>query len=118
MPLANVDIALAFSRHRFDHVIPHFADDIEWDMVGDEVVKGSDAVVRVCTDAADDLSRTTVTYIRNEAVVGEHAVAVDTLAEYRDHDGAVSMVASCDLLSFTEGKISMIRSYNIEVYAR
>jgi ketosteroid isomerase-like protein len=117
MPLANVDIALAFSRHRFDHVIPHFADDIRWDIVGGEVITGSDAVARVCNGAADDLSRTTVTYIRNEAVAGEHAIAVDTLAEYRDHDGDVSMIASCDLLRFTEGKVSAIRSYTIEVHA-
>jgi hypothetical protein len=50
-------------------------------------------------------------------VVGEHVIVVDTLAEYRDHDGNVSAVASCDLLSFSDGKVSTIRSYTIEVDA-
>jgi ketosteroid isomerase-like protein len=115
MPHAYKDIAMAFSRHRFDHVILHFADDIQWDIVGGERITGKDAVARMCSDAESELSRTIVTYIRNEMVVGEHAVAVDTLAEYRDHDGVVSVIASCDLLSFTDGKVSAIRSYTIEV---
>jgi ketosteroid isomerase-like protein len=117
MPHANEDIALAFSRHRFDHVILHFADDIRWDRVGGDLITGKDAVARICSDTANDLARTTVTYIRNEVVMGEHAVVVDTLAEYQDHDGGVSVVASCDLLRFTDGKVSAIRSYTIEVDA-
>jgi ketosteroid isomerase-like protein len=113
----NQDIAMNFSRHRFDHVIPHFADDIQWDIVGGDRIAGKDSVARICSDAANDLSRTTVTYVRNEVVVGEHVVAVDTLAEYRDHDGEVSVIASCDLLTFTDDKVSVIRSYTIEVDA-
>ena len=52
---------------------------------------------------------------RFRSVVGEDSVVVDTLARYTEADGDVSVVASCDIYDFVDGRVTEIVSYTVEL---
>jgi len=115
MDLTTEKIARAFSSHRFDAASPHLADDVVWTLVGAETLIGREAVKAVCDRTAADLDGVTTEFQRFRTVVGDESVVVDSLARYTDADGGVSVVASCDIYDFLDGRVSEIISYTVEV---
>ena len=109
------EIAQAFSSHRFDEALPYLADDIVWGLVGDEPVLGRDAVATLCRRSAEDLTDVTTEFQRFRTVVGGDSVVVDSLARYTEAGGDVSVVASCDIYDFVDGRVTEIVSYTIEI---
>lgn len=107
-------IAGAFSRHRFVETYPYLADDVRWNIVGDKQVVGREDVARTREQSAKYLAGVTTTFSKFRLVVGKDSVVVDSEAEYADLDGS-SVVASCDSYDFTEGRLSAITSYTIEL---
>ncbi|CAN5115773.1 hypothetical protein BH11ACT3_BH11ACT3_14150 [soil metagenome] len=114
MAVTNEDIARAVSSHRFDEAIPHFAEDIEWDVVGSDALIGKTVVSRVCEGSAEYLARVTTEFLRFDLHPVGDMVIVDSLARYTEGDD-VSIVSSCDLYSFADGHLKHIRSYNVEL---
>jgi hypothetical protein len=117
MNAATREIAEAFSGHRFVDTIPHLAEDITWNLVGDEPLVGSDAVISACEETAAELADVTTRFLQFRSIVAEDCVVVDSVADYTDSAGDTTTVASCDIYDFTNGKVSGIRSYNIELEA-
>ncbi|MET1019165.1 MAG: nuclear transport factor 2 family protein [Microterricola sp.] len=115
MELTNEEIARAFSSHRFEVALPLLADDIVWTPVGSEAVIGPKAVKKLCTQTADYLADVTTEFQRFRTVVDEDSVVVDSLARYTEAGGDVSVVASCDIYDFVDGRVSEIVSYTVEV---
>ncbi|WP_130178478.1 nuclear transport factor 2 family protein [Cryobacterium sp. SO1] len=109
------EVAQAFSSHRFEVALPHLADDIVWSVVGDEPVLGRDAVEKLCRRSAEDLVEVTTEFQRFRTVVGGDSVVVDSLARYTEAGGDVSVVASCDIYDFVDGRVTEIVSYTIEI---
>jgi hypothetical protein len=62
-----------------------------------------------------ELSGATTEFSRFRTIVGVRSVAVDSVGEYTDADGTRSVVASCDIFDFTEGLVSHITSYTVEL---
>lgn len=114
MTRTNVEIAEAFSRHRFDEAVPYLADDVTWTVIGDERLIGKATVIAACERSAEYLSGVTTTFHRFRSVAGGDCVVVDTHAEYTDPDGSTSWVASCDLYDFVAGTLTEVRSYNLD----
>ncbi|WP_181397230.1 nuclear transport factor 2 family protein [Cryobacterium arcticum] len=112
-----VEIAQAFSSHRFEEALPYIADDIVWSLVGDEPVLGRETVEKVCRESAGYLADVTTEFQRFRTVVGGDSVVVDSLARYTEAGGDVSVVASCDIYDFVDGRITEIVSYTIEIDA-
>ncbi|TFD87078.1 nuclear transport factor 2 family protein [Cryobacterium lactosi] len=109
------EIAQAFSSHRFEVALPYLADDIVWSVVGDEPVLGRDTVEKLCRRSAEDLVQVTTEFQRFRTVVGGDSVVVDSLARYTEAGGDVSVVASCDIFDFVDGRVTEIVSYTIEI---
>lgn len=109
------EIAQAFSSHRFEVALPYLADDIVWSLVGDEPVLGRDAVEKLCRKSAVELSEVTTEFQRFRTVVGDDSVVVDSLARYTGDGGDVSVVASCDIYDFVDGRVTELVSYTIEI---
>jgi ketosteroid isomerase-like protein len=115
MDLTTEKIASAFSSHRFDVAVPHLADDVVWTLVGSDPLIGRKAVKKACERTASELADVTTEFQRFRTVVGEDSVAVDTLARYTKDGEADTVVASCDVYDFVDGRISEIVSYTVEL---
>ena len=115
MDLTTEQIARAFSSHRFDVALPHLTDDIVWTLVGTDPVMGRKAVKKTCEKTAAYLADVTTEFQRFRSVVGDESVVVDSLARYTEADGDVSLVASCDIYDFVDGRVTEIVSYTVEL---
>ena len=113
--LTTEKIASAFSSHRFDVAVPHLADDVVWTLVGSDPLIGRKAVKKACERTASELADVTTEFQRFRTVVGDESVVVDSLARYTEAGGDVSIVASCDIYDFADGRITEIVSYNVEL---
>ena len=113
--LTTEKIARAFSSHRFEEALPHLTDDVVWTLVGSQPVMGRKAVKKACERTATELADVTTEFQRFRTVVGEDSVVVDSLARYTEADGDVSIVASCDVYDFDDGRITEIVSYTVEL---
>ncbi len=113
--MTEVEIAEAFSGHRFAEAYPFLADDVHWDLVGASPLDGADAVRAACESTLEGLSDVTTTFHRFRTIAQGDLVVVESEAEYREAGGAVTDVASCDLYEFASGRIVAITSYTAEL---
>ena len=118
MELTNEQIAEAFSRHDFEASYPYLTEDIRWNIVGERLVEGKEEVIVVCRESAAYLTGVTTDFVKFRTVVTDDCVVVDSVAEYTDKEDKTSHVASCDIYDFTNGKVSEITSYTVEVGAQ
>ena len=118
MPLTPRQIAEAFSGHRFDVTFDHLADDVGWNLVGEDRLDGKDAVVAACRQSAAGLAGVTTTFETFKVVEGDTCVVVDAVGRYVDDQGGTSLVSSCDLYDFAGGKITTITPYAVELTGR
>ena len=117
MDASMEDIATAFSRHRFEDAYPYLADDVRWNQVGREQVKGKDAVRAACDATANALAGVEMIVHRFDVRVTETFVVIESVTTYREEDDQKSVVASCDIYDFSTGLLVEITSYTIELQA-
>ena len=117
MELTNEQIAKAFSHHDFEAAYPYLTDDVRWNLVGERLVEGKEQVIAVCRESAAYLTGVTTDFVKFRTVVTDDCVVIDSVAEYTDKEEKTSRVASCDIYDFTNGKVSQITSYTVEVGA-
>jgi ketosteroid isomerase-like protein len=108
-------IAEAISKHTFKEAYEHFAEDITWNLIGGKVLRGKDEVKKTCEESAEYLSTVTTTFTSFKTYVSENTVIIESSAEYVDEKNEKSVVASCDIYAFTNDKLQVITSYNIEL---
>lgn len=109
------DLARAMSGHDFDAVIPHLAERIEWDLVGEATLRGRDDVIAALRGTQEALAQTRTEFSRFVVVAEGSRAVVDSVAEYADASGDSTRVASCDIYEFSETMIVAVRSYNVEL---
>jgi hypothetical protein len=110
-----VEIAEAFSRHRFTETYAYLMDDIRWSIVGDRHIAGRDHVIETCEQSATFLAGVVTTFAKFKIVAGDSCVVIDTEAKYVDGDGESSVIASCDIYDFSGGRLAGITSYTVEL---
>src|SRR5215213_1364521 len=108
-------IAEAFSTHKFETTYQHFSDEITWDLIGGEVIRGKEAVIKTCNESSTYLSKVETTFKKFKIFVGENSVVIDSLAEYSDEKNDKSVVASCDIYEFKGDKLHKVTSYTVEI---
>ena len=113
------ETAEAFSGHRFHDAYAALSPDVRWTAVGEGVVTGRQAVVDACEATLAELATTTTDFSRFVVVADPDgtAVAVDVVARYVDADGTTSVVSSCDIYEFSDGQVTAITSYAVELDA-
>ena len=109
-------VAEAFSGHRFTETYPHLAVDVTWVARGGSTTAGRDAVVAACEAAAVELRTITTDFLTFRTVDGGDSIAVETVGRYVD-DTTTSYVASCDLYTFADDRLSEIVSYAVDIDA-
>ncbi len=109
------EVAEAFSGHRFRDAYAALSPDIRWTCVGAVVLTGRQAVVDACEATLAELAAGTAEFQRFVVIADGDTVAVDAVGRYTDADGGVSVVSSCDVLEFTDGALTTITSYTVEL---
>ena len=108
-------VAEAFSAHRFADAYPALADDVRWELVGEQTLVGRQAVVDACEATLVGLGEGSAETQRFVVVAEGDRVAVDTVTRYSTADGATGTVSSCDLYEFADDRLVVIRSYAVEL---
>jgi len=114
--MSNVDVAQAFSSHRFEEAFDHLGPDVTWHLVGQATLHGRDAVIAACRNTADETAETTVSWLRFVSAGTGEIVAVDAIARYASAEGT-STVSSCDIYEFDGDVVRAITSYAVELAA-
>lgn len=108
-------VVRAFSGHRFAAAYDAIAPDGRWVVLGGPTYHGRDAIVAACDETLAELEAGTSEFLQFAVIVDGPRAAVDAVGRYRDGDGEVTVVASCDLYEFVGDEISVIRSYAVEI---
>ena len=108
-------VAEAFSGHRFADAYPALADDVRWDLVGEETLVGRQAVIDACEATLAELGQGSAEFLRFVVVAEGDNAAVDAVTRYTDGEGRVGSVSSCDVYEFRDDRLVAIRSYAVEL---
>ena len=110
-------ISEAFSRHRFTETYEHLAEGVRWELDGEGVIHGKDAVVAACESSTVEMAKlASIEFNHFESVAGDRLAVVGAEARYEDPDGSVSVVSSADVYEFDgAGQVMAITSYAVEL---
>ena len=106
------EIALAFSGGNFEFCYEYLADDVVFNIIGNEGVSGKDAVIDFCAKTAQYFTTVTTKFELDNVIADENCVAINGTAEFYVED-RVNYVSSCDVYKFLNGKLKEITSYCI-----
>jgi ketosteroid isomerase-like protein len=115
MSLDIDQIAEAFCSHRFAMTYPYMADDIKWNIVGNEELAGREAVIARCEESAKFLETVSTTSTKLKIYRAQTCVIVEGAAQFQDQENQISSVASCDVFQFSDERLVEITSYVIEL---
>ena len=108
----NMDqIAEAFCSYRFALTYPYMADEIKWNIVGQEELVGREAVIDRCDTSAKWLETVSATITKLKINSAETFVVVEGAAQFQAQQNQTSSVASCDVYQFSDGRLVEITSY-------
>ncbi len=114
MSLTIEQIAEAFCSYRYTEIFPCMADGIKWNIIGTDEFVGRETVIAQCNNAAKFLETVSPTITKQKIHRAEACVIVEGAAQFRDRDNQISMVASCDIFQFSDGRLVEITSYVID----
>ena len=119
MAVNTQQISEAFSGHRFPETYEHLADGVRWELDGEGVFEGKDAVMAACESSTVEMAKlASVEFSHFESVAGDRLAVVGAEARYEEPDGSVSVVSSADVYEFdVDGQVTTITSYAVELGA-
>jgi ketosteroid isomerase-like protein len=109
------ELNAAFERGDVDFILDHVADDIHWNMVGDSVVEGKEALREEML--APDEGRLPKLHVESIITHGNRA-AVEGTMTLPDQNGAVKTYAFCDLYEMSgsgSDKVRALKAFVIEL---
>lgn len=115
MQPTNQQLAEAFCRHDFAAVYPAMRDTVRWELIGQRVVAGKEAVRAYCAESAAYLTDVTTAFSQFTVITAGDRVVVESRATYTDREGQATTVASCDLFTFVDERLAEVVSYSVEI---
>lgn len=112
MKTIHQKISEEFSKGNFEFAFPHFAEDVQWNIVGASVVKGKDAVTVHCKKMMEEMAGSVL--INTSHTIDENSIATEGYCNYTN-DGKPGRVEYCDVYKFDGEKLQGITSYCIEI---
>lgn len=108
------DIAIAFSNGRFEENYKHLADEIEWNIFGENLLKGKKSVIDHCEQVSQYFQSVNTDFITYHVIENSAVVAINGIAEFKREEKKIAIVNSCDIYEFnSDGQIQNIKSYCI-----
>jgi hypothetical protein len=113
--MTTLAIATHFSNGAFEKVYSFLANDIVWEIVGENTFTGKEAVMNNCTQVAAYFASVTTVFATQNIVANNNLVAINGTAEFLKQGKQVAYVQACDMYQFNkEGMIKKITSYCIQ----
>jgi ketosteroid isomerase-like protein len=106
-------IAEEFSKGNFEFAYNYFAQDIQWNIVGDKLLTGRDDVIDFCNKTALYFKEVTTEFNVSNIIVDNNLVAINGTAVFINEENKRTEVSSCDVYRFEDGKLKEITSYCI-----
>ena len=107
-------ISLEFSGGNFEFTYEYLAEDVCFNIVGNEIITGKDALIEFCTKTAKYFSEVTTKFNLDNVIVDTDCVAINGTAEFYVED-RINYISSCDVYKFKDGKLKEITSYCISM---
>ncbi|MCR9014872.1 nuclear transport factor 2 family protein [Aquiflexum gelatinilyticum] len=110
-------IASDFSLGNFAEVFEYMADNIRWEIIGEQTLEGKEMVKTHCQNIATYFQSVSTDFKIHQTIEENGKVAIIGLGEFIREGKTVSKISACDVYQFdSENKISSISSYCIEVF--
>lgn len=103
----------AFSKGDIEGFLSFCADELEWTMVGEKVVKGKDPIRKWLASMNAEPPKFTVNKVIAE---GDYVMAHGDMT-MKDKDGKVTPFSYCDIYRFRNDKIVELRSFVVKTEA-
>lgn len=108
------EIAIAFSNGQFKENYKCLADNIEWNIFGENLLSGKDSVIKYCEQVAQYFQTVNTDFEIHNVIENSDIIAINGKAEFSRDGKKVAIVNSCDIYEFNEqGQIHNIKSYCI-----
>lgn len=108
------EIAIAFSNGQFEKNYQYLADDIEWNIFGENLLHGKDSVIKHCEQVAQYFRSVNTDFKTYHVIEDSTVIVINGKAEFRRDKKKVAVVNSCDIYEFNkQGQIQNIKSYCI-----
>ena len=84
-------------------------------LVASEQYAGREKVIEACESSAQYLATVSTRFLKFRVLSAEGYVVVDSTAEYSSVGQPSAIIASCDIYRFSDGNVTEITSYTIEL---
>ena len=102
-----------FSGGNFKFAYNFLTDDIEWNIVGDKILKGKADVIEFCNTTARYFAEVSTKFVLINLICDGERVAIDGTAEFINKENKFIQISSCDVYQFENNCIKSITSYCI-----
>lgn len=113
MQLTNQEICEAFSKGNFEITYNYLAEDIEWNIIGDKILKSKNSVIDFCNKTAQYFSEVTTIFSITNLITEGNCVVINGTAQFVNKQDKTTHVSSCDVYRFKVDKLQDITSYCI-----
>ncbi|HSY62031.1 MAG TPA: nuclear transport factor 2 family protein [Cytophaga sp.] len=100
-----------FSSGDFAAVYAYFSDTIEWNIIGNQVLRGKADTINFCDKMLKKMESSELT--NNNVIETKEQIVIEGNCRYFDAEGKEAFVNYCDIYQFENGKIKTITSYCI-----
>ena len=108
-------IAESFSNGKFELVFEHFAENIQWIVIGEAQFDGIEKVIDNCKQTANYFKSVTTEFKTLNVIVGNNHIVINGTAEFLKDNKRVAFVSACDVYEFNnDNKLERITSYCIQ----
>jgi hypothetical protein len=108
------ETAIAFSNSQFGENYTYLADDIEWDIFGENLLHGKKSVIKHCEQVVQYFRTVETNFETYHVIENSTVIVINGKAEFRREQKKVAVVNSCDIYEFnSNGQIQNIKSYCI-----
>lgn len=114
MNFTKKEIAEAFSTGNFEITYPYLAENIEWNVVGENIFKDKKAVLQNCEQTAKYFKSVTTNFKTQNVISENNRIAVNGTAEFFRDNKRIAFVQACDVYEFSDkNELQKITSYCI-----
>jgi len=108
------EIASTFSIGQFRENYNFFADDIEWNIYGENILSGKDAVMSHCEKITQYFQSVKTDFETFSVIENHDKIAINGKAVFRKEEKKIAVIHSCDIYEFNDQEqIQNIKSYCI-----